>query len=831
MWCAKRLGRRTYTDVTESESLDGSSSSDSGENYDEHAHARTGYIRVIGEEVDLDDDNAVVVLVFSRGQGCGGNSKAVKPCDLVTCAREQASKIFLWDTALDTGFEEFPEDDSEPVSQDVFQRAVRTKVVHTILSMGLKPSSFESIDGDETYLKVGIAPDGHALCHMAACYRYHLPLTREAYSFMDHRFAGHPPGKPPKNYEDEEVFAYHEYSKRMHGQLQPFRDVDLIRIVMRVLGEHLNFRELEQQKVISRYFPAAKHERILELHVKWVCGMGLLWCPEGPDDSVRDYFGEEVAFFFEYYAFYIRMLALLALVAVAGVVLNSKVMLSSYFKLVFATFLSLWAMAIQVIFQRKTARARQRWGMDAASSSADPTLPDYRPELEGTRRQAFQRFLSYGCIAGACLLFSFIWGEIALFCTKGTEAIATSLLIRVCSILWGNVVPLLAKMHNHRTQTRKTKSMTVQLAVFKLFLYLSPFLRTAFVANWTQMTCAPNLHQAAEQAFNVTGWPTGADPEHLDWLHDYRVSDWATEYKGVPGSYVCIWGCVPQSCATYKTQRNTTKVFCKTDCFYKLRKSLDTLYVSHVLFSTFFLMVAIGFASLKARQEIASATKDSSTYTFLQFQAKCDEACRYQYLSWGGSYIEDFLEVVLGFALMACFGMVRPVITVWVFLSQAIEYKLLAYRMTHVTARPYPTGSQGIEMWQRITSVICILSVLINAGLAVCLLPAFYGWPYHWKCLIFLGYSLTMIASRQVLEALFLGRPNDVSRVEDFNLETIGKVARESGESVRHPSEVMEAPDIDIGLQPADVAQKRQSVMDVTSRSWRLTSLSLLDNM
>eukprot|EP00932_Pfiesteria_piscicida_P017977 SRR837773.4849.p2 GENE.SRR837773.4849~~SRR837773.4849.p2 ORF type:complete len:198 (-),score=50.08 SRR837773.4849:38-568(-) len=176
--------------------------------------------------------------------------------------------------------------------------------------------------------------------------------------------------------------------------------------------------------------------------------------------------------------------------------------------------------------------------------------------------------------------------------------------------------------------------------------------------------------------------------------------------------------------------------------------------------------------------------------------------------------------------------MVRPFVAVFIVVAQAVEYRLLAFRMVNVTARPYPAGSAGIEMWERIIGIICMLSVLINAGLAVMLLPAFSKWSARWKLLFFFSYSLLMLVCRLVFEAVNRGRPWDVSRIEDFNLEAVAKIAREPGHFEKRPSLVECPQDFDIGLEgPENSPSARRRSMDVTHKSWRLTSLSVLDNL
>lgn len=345
--------------------------------------------------------------------------------------------------------------------------------------------------------------------------------------------------------------------------------------------------------------------------------------------------------------------------------------------------------------------------------------------------------------------------------------------------------------------------MVAKLGLVKLFLYLSPFLRTAFVVNWSQMECGVTLKQAADKAF-ANGWPTGVNAsKYQEWLPEYVVPINRKLHRKILGvdetAKECIWGCKPTSCVL---DRNKKTAGCRTDCFFTLRESLDMLYISHVAFSVVFTLIAVVLARCKARSEERRSTHQGEEYTFLQFQAKCDEVARYEYASWGGSYVEDFLEVVLGFAMVACFGIMRPLLAFFALLAAIIEHRLLAYRMTHVTSRPYPTSSQGIEMWQRIISAIVVLSVIVNSGLAVFLLPPFDRWKPKSKVTMFLGYGYAMLFFRFFVQSLFPKRPADVGRIEDFNAEFLAKVSRENVVPELPATEVFTSHGIDIGLEP-----------------------------
>merc|ERR1712113_295655 len=97
------------------------------------------------------------------------------------------------------------------------------------------------------------------------------------------------------------------------------------------------------------------------------------------------------------------------------------------------------------------------------------------------------------------------------------------------------------------------------------------------------------------------------------------------------------------------------------------------------------------------------------TYTNLQEMAKRHDLARYQYNSWGGSTVEDMMDVLISFAILSCFGIVLPSVSVIVFITHIVVYRLKAFRAVNVTSRPTPEGLQAFEVWQDAFETVSLL--------------------------------------------------------------------------------------------------------------------------
>mmetsp|Transcript_32368 Transcript_32368/g.106846 ORF Transcript_32368/g.106846 Transcript_32368/m.106846 type:complete len:247 (+) Transcript_32368:591-1331(+) len=156
-------------------------------------------------------------------------------------------------------------------------------------------------------------------------------------------------------------------------------------------------------------------------------------------------------------------------------------------------------------------------------------------------------------------------------------------------------------------------------------------------------------------------------------------------------------------------------------------------------------------------------------YTLLQFQAKCATVAPYQNGSWGGSMMEDFIELAVGFAMLTCFGIVLPLMGVLAFVSHIVEYRLLAYRMLNVTCRPFPTAADGIGVWAGILRIVAELAVVINVAMAVFAMYPMRDWNFRKQLISFLVLEHSMLVLRRIVVSFVDKEPALYKRVDDYN--------------------------------------------------------------
>lgn len=269
-----------------------------------------GYWYVFGQKFLIDVDHCALCFVFPRGSSVGG---VVDEDIMVEDPYEDAKRIFdrPMNAASQFNMAGFAEFQVGTMTMADYQDKVRARFLDLLMRTHLMVSSFDSIDGDEVFLKVGLNRHGQVIKELAERYKYSMPYRAEAYEDMPPwgNIAG---GAPMKNYDGDFVYAHEEYSLEHADLFQPFRDIDETRLILMRLDRWIDIEELVEQNVITGFFPAIAPKAQRKLCKTWADPCRLLNPPgRAAEFEVRDYFGEEVAFFFVWMRFAIWGLAVL----------------------------------------------------------------------------------------------------------------------------------------------------------------------------------------------------------------------------------------------------------------------------------------------------------------------------------------------------------------------------------------------------------------------------------------------------------------------------------------------------------------------------------------
>eukprot|EP00392_Amoebophrya_sp_AT5.2_P005851 g5861.t1 len=166
-------------------------------------------------------------------------------------------------------------------------------------------------------------------------------------------------------------------------------------------------------------------------------------------------------------------------------------------------------------------------------------------------------------------------------------------------------------------------------------------------------------------------------------------------------------------------------------CIFALETCITTFFVVHLMVTFAMLVKRVVMTRLAIRSEMVKPGIDAAGYTYLQVQAKLDSFV-------ASDMLNDYMELTVQFAMVTCFSVVLPALTVLALLSNMLEYRVIAYRQLHVVQRVYPSGAEGIGAWQSIFAAIATMAMIVNAGLGVFAMKPFRDWDTESKLLAFL---------------------------------------------------------------------------------------------
>lgn len=761
--------------------------------------------------------------------------------------------------------EEFKLLDHGPVRAALYQSIVRETIVRILSEAGLKLTAFQSIDKDEVFVKIALPLDGETVRRLATRYKYQVPYTLQAYqnakdSVSVVSTAAFNEDNIPRNKKGMDIFAYGAYGGQENdADLSDLRPIDVDRLLIMYLDEWMDLSALESQNVIAKHFPAASYDQVMNLHAVWSDWRLMTNFPShDAEEEVREYFGEKITFFFHWFSFYTAFLVPLA---AAGFIcalrrvpaLHISQDVGHYMQMLFALTSICWSQIFNISFQRRSSRYKQRWGMkDYEERAMD--RPEYNPALEGT---AFQYILTLStdifavvfCVAfaGSILAFEYVAttrARLGDYTLDGCRKYVTVASVNIVSYIWARVAPALVNLQNHRTTARWEAALTWILVLVKMFVAVFPFFNISFLKLYFQAVCPDEGKGFANAVWKVYGetdtWPPGIVPpisgpnstlayedEGFNFLYSYRIRVGAQE---------CVQGCFPVNCEDSASS-------CETNCSNELQQNLFMVFVTHMTVSTLFTVIPIFLLQWKMQDEIEKVGRSSkhrpewvkkaprfvrvfitllgqararclgkdpyhvgavAPYSFIQFQAKCYEVAKFEYYSWGGSQVENFLELSIGFTLLTCFGIHLPSMSVIALCSHVIEYRLLAYRMAHVTCRPNPEGAEGIGVWQNVFDAVSELAAIINVAIAVFMMDPFRRVPWRERLTYFVVAEHALFFIRKAIRGAISDTPGDVRRIDDFNFQMITLLQKKSRLQVPE-EEKYDARSVDISMGPSAI--------------------------
>lgn len=211
--------------------------------------------------------------------------------------------------------------------------------------------------------------------------------------------------------------------------------------------------------------------------------------------------------------------------------------------------------------------------------------------------------------------------------------------------------------------------------------------------------------------------------------------------------------------------------FDDTQCQIAAVLNLRTYFAIQIFTEIAFLVIGIALTKWEIWKEQKKVMEDSDEesegYSLLQYSAKC---WKYEYNNWGGSLVEDYLDIGISYAVVVCFGIVTPVMALIATVAFMMSYRLRIYRALYVAQRPNPGTSSGLGVWLSIFSYINTVAVVCNGALSAFFFYPSRNWPLYKQLLVFVVIEHGVLILRQAVDFLVPDEPEDVAKIRHYNL-------------------------------------------------------------
>lgn len=293
---------------------------------------------------------------------------------------------------------------------------------------------------------------------------------------------------------------------QFHGETSVLRNVDHLRVLYAKVTDYIDIHEMKRLGLLLCIFSDHNKRELLRIRGRWA-SLRLLFYPSQPIEEVRDYFGENLAFYFLFLNFMIR--GVLALVAPATACMIARGMGYKEEARMLSTLISvIWSTVMVRLWARQASYYCNKWGTDRfehASGVLKPLNPDFHGEKKPSRLDEniltlqpsfYKRSLGFAvsCLVSflfTCLILCGVAGNRFWAYTLGAKswkrtALALSVQIQIGEKIWDFlVVEALNRLEQHTTlysydQSRVAKSFVIKFVnaciAFLYIAYIQPLI-------------------------------------------------------------------------------------------------------------------------------------------------------------------------------------------------------------------------------------------------------------------------------------------------------------------------------------------------------------------
>jgi hypothetical protein len=487
--------------------------------------------------------------------------------------------------------------------------------------------------------------------------------------FQAEQWAGlYGPYKAPdaKNPKRDQLYRHWE---KEDGSTSPFRPADRIKLTINIL--EADEKQHGAGLIAARFMKSNDHPLVAMFPLHDLPTRAKIWeeCRVWhavfhiPVDPIRNYFGEQIGFYFAFLQFYSAALLIPSFLGVAFFIWQlikgsiDVVGLPAY-----ALAVTVWATLFLEFWKRRESIYKYKWGMAKFAEKEEPRpqfhgtwvpspidgklielFPTYQKVLRVVMGQSVVVFCGVLATAAAAgLLYArSVW--LLLDKSKALEVqIAASILnalqVQIGNILYKRVAAWLNEWENYRTETEYDNAL-----IFKAFLF--------------------------------------------EWVNSYATLIYIAFFKEIDPGTGCVDGDL---------------------CLGELRVQLGMVFVTQLVISNFIELAKPLFANCRAAKTLEQAESPDH-----QLSGPEEEYALDKYDSPFG----DFDEIVIQYGYATLFVVALPITPLLYLINNIVEMYLDSYKLCKLSRRPEPRGAANIGTWQSMLNLQGYIAVVSNCAL------------------------------------------------------------------------------------------------------------------
>eukprot|EP00933_Yihiella_yeosuensis_P005457 TRINITY_DN10996_c1_g1_i2.p1 TRINITY_DN10996_c1_g1~~TRINITY_DN10996_c1_g1_i2.p1 ORF type:complete len:518 (-),score=69.37 TRINITY_DN10996_c1_g1_i2:578-2131(-) len=283
-----------------------------------------------------------------------------------------------------------------------------------------------------------------------------------------------------------------------------FRELDRIRLLYHRLTNDINISQLQRMGLIEAHFPGHNRAALDNLIKNWA-SIEHYWHLGQPIDDVRNYFGEEIAFYFLFTQTVAKATRLL-LVPMALCRLLGYVGFADFIQPAFGIVVVFWFAGLTKHWERTEAFHCNRWGTEdeVSVNQSNPFFVDkpVESELDENRLELRadsskqRRGIAMSCVVSVLYMCLVTCGVAANQMWAAHEnrkgnsfashvaALMLTVQIKIFDVMWSFIGPALTKGEQHVTLRGYNQSQALKTFLMQFINTFYAFYYIAFFEDW-----------------------------------------------------------------------------------------------------------------------------------------------------------------------------------------------------------------------------------------------------------------------------------------------------------------------------------------------------------